>query len=1116
MLPRKQNEVKGPILAMGLMGLGAIATVTLSPALPVWGQISPDGTIPTQINIRDGRNFTIDGGSRAGSNLFHSFRDFSVPTGGEAFFNNDADISNIISRVTGGRISNIDGLIRANGTANLFLLNPAGLIFGPGAKLDIGGSFIGSTASGLLFADGTEFSALDGGGAPLLTVNAPVGLQFRVQPGPVVVQGRPPGLGGEVGAAGSLPDVANSSGAIAIPPEQVPGGTTNIALEEALGFGLNEFVNPVPPEAFAVPIGNTIENVLAGIFQSENVSIEVKPGRTLALVGGEVVMPAGQMRASQGRIEIGSVGEGDLVSLMPTARGLTLGYERSQNFQNISLSGLAFLDVSGLGGGSIQLRGAKIDLSQGSNIFAATLGNIDGGEIKIKARELALEGNSLIGAIASSGEAGIPTTGNSGEVVVETETLTTRDSSIFSISISEGRAGDITVKAPGGFIDMSGTIANGLLTGGLTAATLRGGDGGNITVEADRLILSNGSQVSAVTAGSGRGGSLTVKVGESIELLQGRSLRTRFSSGLFSSSYGAGTSGDIFVETGRLIIEGGAAISASARRGAGGNVTAFVSDYLEVTGTNPQGQFPSSIDSVVLSAPGENNNPNLRGGDVEIVTDRLAVRDGAHISVSSFDAGKAGNLSVRANSIELSGIGPTPVGADAAARRITGISSEAQRRPFNNSISTASGGNLAIATENLLVRDGAQISAATRSSGNAGNLTVNASQIEVVGTALGESNFPSRLSAQTADSSGRAGDLTINTGRLTVRDGGEISASSLGSSGDGGNLTAIASEFIEVAGTSADGRLASNLSAKVDNPEGSAASGSLTLTTERLRVRDGAEITVSNNGSGDAGNLEARTTSTALSNGTLSAETASGDRGNIIVSAEAGINLREGARITTNATDTATGGNINLDTNFLIAFPAENSDITANAELGEGGSVNVTAQGVFGIEFREVLTPNSDITVTSNFGRQGEVTFNTPDVDISAGLVELPENILEPNAVVARACPADSQAETSSFTILGRGGLPPSPTNPLSSDLARPNVSSSSPQTNSNSSSSSPLPQVSSSSSPLGKGGGGGISSEEVRPARGWTVDEEGRVVLTTYVTADGSQRSLSRPKNCP
>ena len=150
-------------------------------------QVTPDNTVNTQVN-QNGNVAEITGGEARGGNLFHSFQDFSVPTGNEAFFDNATDISNIFSRVTGGNVSNISGLIRAN-DANLFLINPAGILFGAGARLDLGGgSFYGSTADSILFEDG-EFSAVDNLSEPILTINAPIGLGFRDNPADITVRG---------------------------------------------------------------------------------------------------------------------------------------------------------------------------------------------------------------------------------------------------------------------------------------------------------------------------------------------------------------------------------------------------------------------------------------------------------------------------------------------------------------------------------------------------------------------------------------------------------------------------------------------------------------------------------------------------------------------------------------------------------------------------------------------------------------------------------------------------------------------------------------------------------------------------------------------------------------
>ena len=167
---------------VGLYSLGLISIAT-----SVKGEIIPDGSLPTNVQ-KTGNTTEITGGRQAGSNLFHSFQDFAVHTNNTAFFNNSIDIDSILSRVTGGNISQIDGLIRANGDANLFLINPAGIIFGENARLDIGGSFLGSTATGLLFDDGTEFNATSNT-APVLTINAPIGLSLRDTTGNIASSG---------------------------------------------------------------------------------------------------------------------------------------------------------------------------------------------------------------------------------------------------------------------------------------------------------------------------------------------------------------------------------------------------------------------------------------------------------------------------------------------------------------------------------------------------------------------------------------------------------------------------------------------------------------------------------------------------------------------------------------------------------------------------------------------------------------------------------------------------------------------------------------------------------------------------------------------------------------
>jgi large exoprotein involved in heme utilization and adhesion len=148
--------------------------------------------------------------------------------------------------------------------------------------------------------------------------------------------------------------------------------------------------------------------------------------------------------------------------------------------------------------------------------------------------------------------------------------------------------------------------------------------------------------------------------------------------------------------------------------------------------------------------------------------------------------------------------------------------------------------------------------------------------------------------------------------------------------------------------------------------------------------------------------------------------------------------MRNESLISANATGTANGGNVNIDTKFLVAVPPsgpEGSDIVANAVNGDGGRVNLKAEGVFNIDFRPRRTPLNDITASSETGTAGIVSITTPNVDPSRGLGELPTNLVDATGLVDRSCQAGrGSIRNSSFIVTGRGGLPANPTEPLNSD----------------------------------------------------------------------------------
>src|SRR4051812_24076695 len=163
--------------------LGLLLLAALLATEPVQAQIVTDGSVGDKVSLHGGQiEIGANLGTRRGDNLFHSFEKFGIATGQTATLTGPGDIKNVISRVTGGEVSNIDGTLASKvGQADLYFINPAGVMFGPNARLDVPGSLHVSTAHELRFADGARFSAVDKVGSSL-TVAPPEAFGFLDMP----------------------------------------------------------------------------------------------------------------------------------------------------------------------------------------------------------------------------------------------------------------------------------------------------------------------------------------------------------------------------------------------------------------------------------------------------------------------------------------------------------------------------------------------------------------------------------------------------------------------------------------------------------------------------------------------------------------------------------------------------------------------------------------------------------------------------------------------------------------------------------------------------------------------------------------------------------------------
>ena len=1064
-------------------------------------QITSDGTLGTTVNTK-GQLTEITGGTKAETNLFHSFENFSVATDNIAFFNNAANIRNIISRVTGDNISSINGLIKANGNANLILINPNGINLGENASLDIGGSFLGTTADSLQFEDGTVFSATNSQSSALLTVSVPVGLQLGQNPASISVSGK----------------------------------GHNVSLEAP---------------------------IFSPFTIGEVSGLKVKTGQTLALVGGNLNIDGGTLTAKSGRIELGSAA-GGIVNLDSIAQGWRLSYDNVSIFQDISLSQTALADTSGINSGSIQVQGREVSLADGSIILIQNQGDLASGSLIVNASEsLEISGATADGGLSSGLFTDVIGSGSGGKLAIATQRLKIRDGGgIIASTFTDAEAGLVTINASESLQIIGFSAVNPSRFSIISGQTFGSGKAGDIRISTKELTALNGGNIASVTAGAtstGSGGQVNINASEFVQLI-GVTPEVLTPSQITAGTGGAGNAGDVTINTQRLEVSNGGRVDASTTAtGNAGSVIINASDSVEVSGTVPNSLNPSLIiSSANILDPSLQQLfrlppvPSGNSGDITINTSQLSITDGALVTARNDGFGNAGSVRINANSIFLN----NDSGITSEIGIMSNIFSANESIPpeefsfSNNSSSSSSqnsenvqGGGIDISTQTLLVEGGATISTNTFTDLGGGNITIDASSsIKVQGFSAVN---PSRLSFISTSSfgAGNSGDLNLSTGKLTILDGGRVGAgtfgvglggdinveateslevigaepsqsvasllgvSSLGvgdagnltidttklvlrdggridsstaATGSAGNVNIQASESIEISGTVSGNSAPSLISsgANIEDelaqqilglpPVPSGNAGNVTINTESLKITELAEVSVVNEGLGDAGTLNINADSIFLDlQGTISAATKSGEGGNILFNAD-NIIWRGGSITNATAAGNGNGGNIIINANNLAVL--ENSQLTADANEGMGGNIAIATQGLF-------VCGDCQISASSRLGLDGIVKIQALEPNTQLETVNLPQQPTESTEEVAIACATDGQTNTSKLTITGRGGLPTHPKEPLSSESI---IGFDSPVTQVKRPLNSPTT----------------INTTLPLPARSWYVNSQGTVVL--------------------
>ncbi|NJN62018.1 MAG: filamentous hemagglutinin N-terminal domain-containing protein [Coleofasciculaceae cyanobacterium RL_1_1] len=700
-----RHDITFPFCIFSLVGSLA-GILAFTPALQA--QVIPDVSLPiaSQV-ISSGEMIVIGGGTPAGSNLFHSFESFSLPTGSIAQFQNELGIRNIMARVTGGQVSTIDGVLSANSAANLFLVNPAGIVFGEHAELAIGGSFVATSAAGVEFADGLIFTSevdAESTTATLLSVNVPIGLQMGC-------------IGVDIGT------------------DQAEGVSTPGSIQ-VLGSGNLD----------------STPDLTLGLTSA--------PGQTLVLVGGDVTIAGGSLASLGGQVALASVRSGTVgLSVTPSAVGLDVTTTTAGEFGTISLTDAASVFVPTVvepATSGIRLIGGEIAID-GSRVVTMAIGEATAGSITIKASQSLQLGGSLAVAPFSAeivSQVASGATGHGGKIDVVASELTIADGArLASVNLGVGQAGDVTVDvgqlaiagfflpeaiaANGGMVDpeqLRQTDSNDLLEHStqsrISSENFSSGAGGAIDVAANSMAFAAGGQIMSLAGreATGDGGAIAV-VASQIDGTGAMPSNPLITGGIGSYTTGAARSGDVTIAANRIALtEGSNLFSWTQGSGDSGDLTIQSQEF-----------FASGRETTLIPLRAGILSASLgsgRSGDIEVDIDQIELTQVAQISsvvASSFfgqpvpkaGTGQAGQLTIRSDTLLM---------ADS--------NSEGQV-PFLGSFtfSSGAGGNVDVSARQIMLSSGSKIGSAIfnsflltgeffpeTGSGNTGDVTVRVSE----------------------------------------------------------------------------------------------------------------------------------------------------------------------------------------------------------------------------------------------------------------------------------------------------------------------------------------------------------------------------------------------------
>lgn len=760
-------------------------------------------------------------------------------------------------------------------------------------------------------------------------------------------------------------------------------------LTVSVPIGLQLGQNPAPIQVEGAGseriIPSVVQTVLGPIERPPDIrgALEVPAGNTLALVGGAISLDGGLLVAESGRVVLGGIGSGESVRLAPHPAGWDFDFGAVSQFANVELGGRALVDASGTTAGFIGLFGADITLNEEALVLiqqsdfqptdkaggvaanATGLLEIDRAAIEVSA----LPGDDPDAAAA---EAGSRIEIAAGELIgrnggaIGSSSFTNRDSAAIEVTVEKA------IDLRGLFPDQSDPVFV-LPSRILTAAVADGSSGGEVRVSAENIRLVRSGAIGSISIAEAPApgssidadaGNVTVRAAEAI-VVDGSVPGTTFGlSQILSSTFTAGDGGTLIIDTGTLSIRNGGRVNTAASdSGTAGNATIVAREAIEITGSGLFSGSPEEEPMPVVSS--------IQAG--------VDTTDGAVEVVVATPSGQTGSLTVATPSLRVDRGGEIAVGNEGPN----------------------DGGELNIFADTVFVGTGAQISATTLE-GQGGTISIQplAGAPPLLTDSFGA---PLRSLARSAGL-----QLTLDGPAAAI----SAQAISLPITDDAGE------PILDEAG---------NARVTIGN------AGSVTIAADEASIRNGASINVSSE-FGEAGTLTIDANNLELATGSLTAIAGASngtDVGNIVLDLSESLFLRDESLISAEASGTANGGNVSINAGVaVVAFPAtgsEGSDIVASSVMGQGGNIDITTQGLFGLDLGSAEDANgqNDLDPSSAFGLDGTVAINTPEVDPSQDLAALEA---EP-AVAAENQLAACTAET--LLTRQHRGLPPTPNDML-------------------------------------------------------------------------------------